>query len=132
MLKSFLAAVLPMDRPDRWSGRVLTSKEAAKILGHQSGTALLKALSADRIDAGDPLYALRQDGPARTPGGRFYEDAVTHVAGEIASAGDQYKAGAAKRQEQTRAAKAATARPDPAKAERRFMQDLARREKNGE
>lgn len=122
-------AAAPKLALERWSGPALAAKQAAKALGYQSGQALLKAVSAERIHEGDPLYILRQRGPGRTPGGRFHEDAVAHVAGLLAQAGREYEAGVAQRREQARAVKASTARPDPAAAERRIQQVLARQER---
>jgi hypothetical protein len=132
VLAPFRAAVLPEPKGDgsqRWSGSAVKSGVAAKTLGYPSGAALLKAVSSARIDEGDPLYILRQRGPGRTRSGRFYEDAVAHVAGLLEAAGPEYDAGVAQRREQARAAKAAASPADPAAAERRFMQALLRKEK---
>jgi len=112
-----------------WSGRALTAKEAAPTLDYSSGDALLKAVRAERIQPGDPLHILRQRGPGRTPGGKFREDAVQHVAGLLAKARKEYDVGVARRREAARAIKAATSRPDPEAAERRIKQALARKEK---
>lgn len=130
ILEPFLAAVLPTPKgtgSQGWGGRHLTAKEAAKQLGYSTGAALRKAV--DRAPEEDSLHILHQGGPARTRGGRFYEDAVAHVAGMLAGAGEQYVAGVAKRKEAARAARAATPPADPRAAERRLLQALARKEK---
>jgi len=126
----FRAAVLPEPEAPgvmRWSGRHLTAKEAAKQLDYPSGPALLKAV--DRSPEEDPLHVLHKGGPARTPSGRFYEEAVAHVVGLLGGASKQYRTGVAKRTEEARAAKAATPPADPAAAQRRLLQALARKEK---
>lgn len=115
-----------------WGGATLTAKQAAPRLGHSTQSALLKALDPDRCGPEDPLHVLRKGGPGRTRSGRFYSEAVDHVVALIASAGKQFKKEAAQRQEEIRAAKAATAPPDHTAAQRRFLQALSRKEKRPE
>lgn len=115
-----------------WGGATLKASQVAPRVGHSTRTALLKALDPDRCGPEDPLYVLRQGGPGRTPSGRFYSEAVEHVVALIADAGRQFKKDAAKRHARIRATKAATARPDPATAQRRFIQALSRKEKRSD
>lgn len=68
--------------PPRWTGKAITFQRAAEILDYRgqrvvSGDALRKAIKRAKPD--EPLYNLRQDGPARFPNGRLREDAVLHV-----------------------------------------------------
>lgn len=130
VLGPFLAGVLPTAyAAKQWSGKPLTAEAAAPLLRHASGSALLQATRKERISEGDPFWALRQGGPGRTAGGKFFEDAVLFVKGLLADAEGEHDAGVAERLKKARAAKAKAGRPDPGVAERRVQQALTRQEK---
>lgn len=130
ILRPFFAGVLPTaDAPKRWSGKALTAGVAAPLLRHASRSSLLQATRKERLSESDPFWELRQGGPGRTAGGKFFEDAVHFVRGLLAEAEGEYDAGVAERMRKARAAKAKAGRPDPLVAERRIQQALTRQEK---